>query len=78
MSAVLRAKVQGGRLLLDEPSNLPEGTEVELAVIDGNDELDDDERARLHAALDHADEQLRTGRYVSGDAVIARLRRLTP
>jgi hypothetical protein len=45
----LRARVKNGRLVLDEPTALPEGTEVELAL---PDELDDDERARLHAALD--------------------------
>jgi hypothetical protein len=67
--------VQNGRLVLDEPTDLPEGSEVELTVVDEGDDLDDEDRARLHAALDRADEQLKAGRFVSGEDVIARLRR---
>ena len=44
----MKAKVQGGRLILDEPTSLPDGSEVELVALDGDD-LDDDERRRLHA-----------------------------
>jgi hypothetical protein len=44
----LKAYVRGGRLVLDEPTNLPEGAEVRVALVDG-DELDDHERAELHA-----------------------------
>jgi hypothetical protein len=32
MARVLRARVKMGRLTLDEPTDLPEGTEVELVV----------------------------------------------
>ncbi|MBU0661688.1 hypothetical protein KKG22_05975 [Patescibacteria group bacterium] len=71
----VRARVLDGRLVLDEPTDLPDGTEVELAVVDDGDELDDEDRARLHAALDRADAQLKAGRFVPGEDVIARLRR---
>ena len=57
---------------MDEP-DLPDGTEVDLAVVD--DELDDDDRARLPAALDAADDELRAGMWVDGPAFIAALRR---
>ena len=50
MSMALRARVRNGRLLLDEPTDLPDGTEVELAVVDA-DELDDQERAPDMRAL---------------------------
>ncbi|MCU0685041.1 MAG: hypothetical protein MUF34_22810 [Polyangiaceae bacterium] len=33
MATVLRAHVKQGRLILDEPTNLPEGTEIELVVV---------------------------------------------
>ncbi|HEU4406080.1 MAG TPA: antitoxin family protein [Polyangiaceae bacterium] len=33
MPRVLRARVTMGRLTLDEPTDLPEGTEVELVVV---------------------------------------------
>ncbi len=51
MNLPLRAHVQNGRLVLDEPVELPDGTEVELMPADQRDDLDDDERARLHAAI---------------------------
>ena len=69
----VRARVKNGRLLVDEPTDLPEGTEVELTALD--DDLDDDDRAQLHAALDAADDELRAGKGIPGERVIAALRR---
>jgi hypothetical protein len=69
----LRARVTNGRLVLDEPTTLPEGTEVELAFVD--DDLDDAERGRLHDALDAADDELRAGKGIPGKQLIAALRR---
>ena len=74
MSNALRARVKGGRLVLDEPSTLPEGTEVDLIPADDIDELDPAERARLHGFLA---ESIRThvpGTGVPADEVLARLR----
>ncbi len=68
----VRARVKNGRLVVDEPTDLPEGTELELAAID---DLDDAERARLHEALDAADEELRAGKGIPGERVIQALRR---
>jgi hypothetical protein len=44
----LKAVVRNGRLVVDEPTALPEGTEIELVPIDdvlaaGADDLDDEE-----------------------------------
>jgi hypothetical protein len=36
--------VENGRLHLDEPTELPEGTELELVVDDDGDDLTDQER----------------------------------
>lgn len=47
----LRARVKDGRLVLDEPTALPEGTEVELVPVEELDEVDDGERAKLTALL---------------------------
>lgn len=69
----LKAHVRGGRLVLDEPTNLPEGAEVRLAPID-DDELDDAERAELHAAIVAAEAELDAGQTVSEDELWARLR----
>lgn len=35
----MKALVKAGRLVLDEPTSLPEGTEVMLRVVDEGDEL---------------------------------------
>ena len=65
----LRARVKNGRLLLDEPTELPDGTEVNLAV------LDDEDRARLHAALEASEGELKAGKGIPAAEVIAELRR---
>src|SRR5438552_4481984 len=44
MTLTLKARVRGGRLLLDEPVDLPEGTEVELVPADEGEGLDDADR----------------------------------
>ena len=69
----LRARVKNGRLLLDEPTELPDGTEVNLAVLD--DDLDDEDRARLHAALEASEEDFKAGKGIPAAEVIAELRR---
>jgi len=69
----LKAQVRGGRLVLDEPTNLPEGAEVRVALVDG-DELDDKERAELHAALLAAEAELDAGQAVSEADLWARVR----
>ena len=37
----LKARVSDGRLVVNKPTNLPEGTEVELLPLDPGDWLDD-------------------------------------
>ncbi len=69
----LKAQVRAGRLVLDEPTNLPEGAEVRVALVD-DDELDDKERAELHAALLAAEAELDAGQAVSEADLWARLR----
>ncbi len=64
--------MKNGRLVLDEPTDLPEGTEVTLSITD-DDEPDDQERARIIAAIERSMDQVAAGKRVDGDAVIARL-----
>jgi hypothetical protein len=56
----LKVQVKNGRLVLDEPTDLPDGAEVEVVVID--DELSPEERVALHASLDRALEDSEAGR----------------
>lgn len=69
---VLKAHVRGGRLVLDEPTDLPEGSEVELVPLE-DEELDPEERARLDAALERSIAQAKAGQVVDADTVIKKL-----
>lgn len=57
---VLEAIVRNGRLVLDEPTELPEGEVVRLIPAD-YDDLDDEERAKLHESLERAWKQEQAG-----------------
>src|SRR5262249_8067638 len=73
VTLTLKAKVRGGRLVLDEPIDLPDGSEVDLVPADAGDNLDDEGRARLDGAIDRAVAQVRAGAGVSADEAFARL-----
>jgi hypothetical protein len=68
----LKARVHNGRLVLDEPTDLPEGAEVELVAV--GDDFDPEERARLLAAIDEGIEDFERGDRVDGFALIAQMR----
>jgi hypothetical protein len=74
MNATMRARVRRGRLILDEPVDLPEGTEVELVPAAIDDALDEEDRRRLDAAIDRGLADARAGRVVPAAEVIATLR----
>jgi len=66
--------VVAGRLVLDEPVELPDGTVVELMPAEEVDGLDEAERGRLHASLQRAAEQLGKGGGVALDEALRRIR----
>ena len=70
----LKARVTAGRLVVDEPTDLPKGTEVELLALDPGDWLDDDDRAGLHQALKDSDADIKAGRLVDADVILRELR----
>jgi len=75
----LKARVINGRIVLDEPTDRPDGEVVELVPLDavlaaGGDYLDADERKRLHAAIDRGLDDVKAGRTVSADLVLEELR----
>jgi hypothetical protein len=71
----LRAKVQKGRLVIDTPTTLPEGTVLDLVVDDEGDDLTDDERAALHAALERSAEEAKSGKSRAAADALRDLRR---
>ena len=73
-SMTLKARVKAGRLVVDEPTDLPEGTVVELLPLDPGDWLDENDRAALHQALKDSDEDVKAGRLIDADVVLRELR----
>jgi len=69
----LKAAVKGGHLVLNEPTDLPEGTEVELFALDPGDDLDPSNRQKLYDALSASETDLREGRLLSANDVLDRL-----
>lgn len=73
----LRAKVHNGRLVLDEPTDLPEGEIVYLhpleAEVGRDDGFDDEERAALVKALDDGIVAARKGEHVDADEFVREL-----
>ena len=70
----LRARVEKGRLVLDEPTALPEGTVLELCVAQAEDELDSEERAALRGALGESWAAARAGRVRPVEKLLEDLR----
>ncbi|HSL83034.1 MAG TPA: hypothetical protein VLF66_09665 [Thermoanaerobaculia bacterium] len=70
----LKARVQQGRLFLNEPTKLPEGTEVDLLPLDPGDWLHPSDRAALHRALAASQEDVEAGRLVDVEEVLRELR----
>lgn len=71
--ADLRARVRGGRIILDEPTDLPEGTVLDLVVDDQGDNLSDEERAQLDAAIAQAWNQAQSGAASPAEDVLEAL-----
>jgi len=70
----IKARVRSGRLVLDEPTDLPEGAEVELLPLDPGDWLDETERAELHRALRESDVDVAQNRLVDAEEILRELR----
>lgn len=75
----MKARVENGRLKLDEPTDLPEGKLVDVVLLDevlltGGDDLDDEERAALHESIREGIADIEAGRTVDARTAIAELR----
>jgi hypothetical protein len=64
----LRARVEKGRLVLNEPTTLPEGTVIDLVADDEGDDLTDEERRALHEALSASWQSAEAGRLCPASA----------
>lgn len=71
----LRARVQNGRLRLDQPTALPDGTELELVIDDEGDDLTEHERRALHETLARSWTSAQEGKVRPAAAIIDERRR---
>jgi hypothetical protein len=71
----LRARVENGRLVLDEPTTLPEGTIVDLVADDEGDDLTSEERHALHEALSASWKSAEEGSLRPAEEILEELRR---
>ena len=70
----MKARVVNGRIVVDEPTDLPEGTEWDVMLFDREgDRLDDEERAALHRSLQRGIAQADAGRLVDAEEALAEL-----
>jgi hypothetical protein len=79
MTRVFTAHVSNGRLVLDEPTDLPEGTCFELVSVEdclnsGGDLLDADERAEIAQDVEASFVAEEAGLLIDADVAIAELR----
>ena len=73
MAMTVRARVTNGRLVVDEPTDLPDGTELELVAVDAGDEewnLTEEQIAELQESMAQADR----GEIVPAEEVLRDLR----
>ena len=73
MMSTIRARVRNGRLIVDEPTSLPEGAELDLVLDDAGDDLDEAERAALDASITRAWASVQAGEGRSAADALADL-----
>ena len=66
--------MKNGKLVVDEPTLLPEGTVLDLVIDDEGDDLSKEEREALHAAIDKAWRSGDQSGLVPSDDVLRELR----
>jgi len=71
----LKARVENGRIKVDEPTDLPEGTEWKLVLVDDlADEMDPQERVEFLRELEISATEADGGQLIDAAEVLAKLR----
>lgn len=74
--SLLHGRVQGGRIVIQEEVDLPEGAEVRLALVesaDDEEQLDAEDRARLEAAIAKGRQEIAEGKGIPAEQVVGEL-----
>ncbi len=69
----LRAHVLNGRIVVDEPTDLPEGTELYLQPMNDIRDMGADERAALERSIEEGYEDFERGEYEDARALAKKL-----
>lgn len=69
----LKARVEGGKVIVEDKVDLPDG-ELYLKPVDIIESLTDDERAELDAKLARGSADIEAGRMVDASEVLAKVR----
>jgi hypothetical protein len=70
----ITALVRDGRLVVNAPTSLPEGTRVTLLPLDPGDWLDEADRTALHQALAQSEADVAAGRVIDAAEVLRELK----
>jgi hypothetical protein len=69
-----KAHIVNGRIVVDDPIDLPESVELKVYLCEeGHDQMTDEERNRLHRALELSIAQADAGELIDADEVLAEL-----
>ena len=72
MSA-LRAHVENGRIVVDDPTDLPDGTVLHVFPVSGGDGMTVEELEALERALARGSADIAAGRVIDASELLARL-----
>src|SRR5262249_26611938 len=72
--STLHARVKGGQIVVEGKTDLPEGTELTLVMVEADDEMKPEERADLEAELERGRAAIAAGKGISGDELLVRVR----
>lgn len=73
---MLKAHVLNGRIVVDEPADLPDGAELHVYLYNTNaDAMSRDEHAALERALERSLAQADAGDLIDADEILAELQR---
>jgi hypothetical protein len=70
----VRATVRNGRIIVDEPTDLKDGTTLDLVIDDEGDELSEMERVALNLAISRSWQQALAGKTAPIEEILERLR----
>ena len=70
----IRVRVENGRITGEAPAGLPDG-EVDLCLAEPEDDMTDEDLARLNEALARGFESIKAGRFRPAAEVLSDLRR---